>query len=87
MISENSGKNEVVEPANRHSSVIAKAPRPNRIGPRAENLILSWAPWLMGGRGRFRICLWVGTFVIVDKHKVFICRSQLPPYDDLNNIY
>lgn len=41
MISENSGKNDVMEPANRHSSVIARAPRPKRIDPRAENLILS----------------------------------------------
>lgn len=43
-MSENSGKNDVVEPANRHNSVIARAPRPKRIGPRAENLIVSWAP-------------------------------------------
>lgn len=43
VMSENSGKNDVVEPANRHNSVIARAPRLKRIGPRAENLILSWA--------------------------------------------
>lgn len=43
VMSENSGKNDIVEPANRHNSVIARAPRLKRIGPRAENLILSWA--------------------------------------------
>lgn len=43
VISENSGKNDFVEPANRHNSVIARAPRLKRIGPRAENLILSSA--------------------------------------------
>lgn len=41
VISENSGRNEVVEPANRHKNVIARAPRPRRIGPMAENLIVS----------------------------------------------
>lgn len=46
VMSENSGKNDVVEPANRHSSVIARAPRPSNIGPRAENLIVLWV--LMG---------------------------------------
>lgn len=45
-MSENSGKNDVVEPANRHNSVIARAPSPSNAGPRAENLIVLWV--LMG---------------------------------------
>lgn len=63
VMSENSGRNDVVEPAKRHSRVIARAPRPSRIGPRAENLIVSRA--LVGlEAGSDFDCTWEGSFFV-----------------------